>query len=244
MVQALASSHGAVLFAWTQPVAGLHASSVQGFASSQFGAGPPRQAPPAQVSAVVQALPSSQGAVLFAWTQPVAGLHASSVHGFASSQFGAGPPRQAPPEQVSAVVQALASLHGAVLFAWTQPVAGLHESSVQTFPSSQFGAGPPRQAPPEQVSAVVQALASSQGAVLFAWTQPVAGLHASSVQTFPSSQFGAGPPRQAPPEQVSAVVQALASSQGAVLFAWTQPVAGLHVSSVQGFASSHCAFRH
>ena len=38
---------------------------------------------------------------------------------------GGAPPTQLPAEQVSAVVQALLSLHGAVLFANTQPVEDL-----------------------------------------------------------------------------------------------------------------------
>src|SRR5436305_187463 len=101
---------------------------------------------------------------------------------------------------------------------WTRPVAGLQGSSVQTFPSSQPGAGPPLQVPPPQVSAVVQGLPSSQGSVLPPWTQPAAGSHESSVQRFPSSQLGGGPPVQVPPAQVSEVVQALPSLQGALLF--------------------------
>ena len=84
--------------------------------SSQFGAEPPTQDPAAQVSEVVQALPSSQDAVLFVETQPVAGTQESSVHELVSSQFGAEPPTQDPPAQVSEVVQALPSLQAAVLF--------------------------------------------------------------------------------------------------------------------------------
>ncbi|MEE9471062.1 MAG: hypothetical protein V3W32_05030, partial [Gemmatimonadota bacterium] len=175
---------------------------MQTLLSSQFGAAPPTQAPPAQVSDVVQASPSSQDAALFAFTQPLAESHESSVQTFPSSQFGAAPPTQAPPAQVSDVVQASPSSQEAVLSAFTHPVAELHESSVQTLPSSQFGAAPPTQAPAEQVSAVVQASPSSHEAVLLAVTQPVAGSHESVVQTLPSSQFGAAPPTQAPAEQV------------------------------------------
>src|SRR2546428_11251442 len=80
---------------------------------------------------------------------------------------------------------------------------------VQTFPSGQLGAGPPTHVPPLQVSFVVQALPSLHGAVLFVWVQPVAGLQLSVVQTFPSLQFGGGPPTHVPPLQVSFVVQAL-----------------------------------
>ena len=65
MVQAFPSSQDAVLLALTQPLAGTQESSVQGLLSLQPGAEPPTHAPAAQVSAVVQALPSSQDAVLF-----------------------------------------------------------------------------------------------------------------------------------------------------------------------------------
>jgi hypothetical protein len=104
------------------------------------------------------------------------------------------------------------------LFVWTQPEAGTQESSVQTFPSSQFGGAPPLQVPPPHVSFVVHAFPSSHGLLLFVCTQPDAGLHESSVQPFPSSQFGALPPWQLPPPHVSFVVQAFPSSHGFVLF--------------------------
>jgi hypothetical protein len=216
VVQALLSLQGAALSAWTHPVIGSHESSVQRLSSSHPGAGPPTHTPLAQASDVVQASPSSQGFVLGAWTHPVAGSHESSVQTFASSHSGGGPPAHSPPAQASEVVQALPSSQGAVLSVWTQPSAGLHESSVQPFASSHSGAGPPTHSPPAHVSAVVQALASSQGAVFAVWTHPVAGSHESSVQTFASSQSAAGPPAHTPPEQASAVVQRLPSSQGAV----------------------------
>src|SRR5439155_1620026 len=228
VVHASPSSHGEVLFVWTHPVAGLHESSVQTLPSLQFGGAPPRQVPPAHVSAVVHASPSSHGVVLSVCTRPVAGLHASSVQTLPSLQLGGGPPRHAPPAHVSAVVHAFPSSQGEVLFVWTQPVAGLHGSSVRTLWSLRFGGAPPRHAPLAQVSAVVHAFPSSQGEVLFVWTHPVAGLHESSVQTLPSLQFGGAPPRQVPPTHVSAVVQSFPSSHGEVLFVWTHPVAGLH----------------
>src|SRR5207237_241679 len=71
----------------------------------------------------------------------------------------------------------------------------------------------PAQAPSRQMSACVQALLSSHGAVLAAWLQPVAGSQRSSVQGLSSSQSRGGPPAQAPAWQVSRVVQALRSSQ-------------------------------
>jgi hypothetical protein len=98
-----------------------------------------------------------------------------------------------------------------------QPDAGVQASSVQTLPSSQLGGAPPAQTPPAQVSLVVQALPSSQGAVLLVCVQPVAGLQASSVQTLPSSQLGGDPPTHTPAEQVSLIVQALPSLHEAVL---------------------------
>src|SRR5205823_13366057 len=181
----------------------------------QNGGGPPTHTPPAQVSAVVQALPSVQAAVFGVFTQPVAGSHESSVQTLASLQLEAGPPTQTPPAEVSAVVQALPSVQAAVFGVFTQPVAGSQASSVQTLPSLQLGAEPPTQTPPAQVSAVVQALPSVQGAVLGVFRQPVAGSQASSVQTLPSLQLSAGPPTQTPPAQVSVVVQALPSLHAA-----------------------------
>src|SRR2546425_1069885 len=237
VVQKSPSSHGAVLGVRTHPVAGLQESSVQTFPSSQFRGGPPTHRPPAQVSAVVQVFPSSQGAVFGVFTQPLAGLQESSVQTFRSSQLGAGPPTHPPPAQVSAVVQALPSLPGAVCGGFTRRSGGSQEPSVQTLPSLQLGAGPPTQTPPAQVSAVVQALPSLQGAVFGVFTQPVAGLQASSVQTLPSLQLGAGPPTQTPPAQVSAVVQALPSVQAAAVGVFPPPAAGPHQAAGRTLAS-------
>src|SRR5438876_92372 len=154
----------------------------------QTGGGPPTQSPPLHVSFVVQALPSSQGRVLFAWAQPVAGLQESVVQTLPSSQLVGAPPAQAPPLQASPEVQAL--------------------------PASQPAGGRPLQIPPLHVSPVVHTLPSSQAGALFACVQPVAGLQESSVQTLPSLQLAGGPPAQAPPLQASPEVQALPSLQG------------------------------
>ena len=185
IVQGLASSQGAVLFTWMQPLTGSQPSSVQGFPSSQVGAAPPTQAPSWQVSLAVQGLPSSQGAVLLLCRQPPAPSQVSSVQGLPSSQMNW--PAQTPPWQVSLTVQVLPSSQGAALFVWVQPLAGLQPSSVQALPSLQSGAGPPTQAPARQVSPVVQALPSSQGATLGTFAQTPA-VQLSSVQGLPSSQ--------------------------------------------------------
>ena len=98
-VHGFPSSHGAELLLWVHPECGSQLSVVQTSPSSQLGAGPPTQLPPAQVSLVVQALPSSHGPVLFACVQPLAGLQESVVQTLPSLQSGGGPPAQLPPEQ-------------------------------------------------------------------------------------------------------------------------------------------------
>ena len=128
----------------------------------QTSGGPLTQVPAWQASFWVQALPSVHGAVLLLYTHPVEGLQLSSVHTFPSLQFRGGPATQEPPEQVSFVVHALPSLHGAVLLVCTHPLAELQLSSVHTLPSLQFRAGPPTHKPPTQVSFVVHALLWSQ----------------------------------------------------------------------------------
>jgi hypothetical protein len=194
VVQRLLSLHGAVLLLWKQPEIALQPSSVQGFPSLQLRAGPPTQTPPLHTSPVVQMLPSLQEAALLAWVQPLPVLQASFVQGLLSLQLGAAPPTHTPPAQVSLVVQALPSLHDAVLSVWTHPDPESQESSVQPLPSLQFGAAPPWQVPPPQVSLVVHALPSLHDAVLLVKTQPVAGTHVSVVQTLPSLQVTAVPP--------------------------------------------------
>ena len=152
-----------------------HESSVQTLLSLQLVAPPPWQNPPKQKSFVVQASKSMQAAALFANTQPLAGLHDSSVQGLPSLQVVAPPPWQSPPKHVSFAVQALPSVHMFVLSGVnTHPMTGSHESSVQALPSLQLNAGPLRQddtspkyvgpgTPAEHVSFVVQALPSLHG---------------------------------------------------------------------------------
>src|SRR5207249_3710407 len=109
----------------------------------------------------------------------------------------------------------------------------------QTLPSSQSRAGPPTHVPFEQASFVVHAEASSQDAVLFVCTHPLAGLHESSVQPLPSLQSGGGPPTHDPFAHVSFVVHASPSVQ---VPAWhaslcVQALASLHAVP-SGFAGS------
>lgn len=85
---------------------------------------------------------------------------------------------------------------------------------MQSLVSAQLGGAPPTHTPPEQTSLTVQALPSSHGPERLTYSQPVAGLHASPVQTFPSSQFSDEPLTQTPPAQVSPDVQALPSLHG------------------------------
>jgi glyoxylate utilization-related uncharacterized protein len=226
------------LLAYWQPAAGLQESVVHTLPSSQL-IGVPAQTPPEQTSLPVHAFPSLHATALFVCVHPVAGLQASVVQMLPSSQLGGGPPVHVPPTQVSLVVQALPSLQELLLLVNLQPETGSHESVVQTFPSLQTKAGPPTHAPAEQASPVVQAFPSVQALLLFVNTHPVAGLHASVVQTLPSLQVSAGPATHAPPEQVSPVVQAFPSLQGLLLFVNTQPVVGLHASVVQGLLSLH-----
>jgi len=190
------------------------------------------------VSAVVQASPSSHDTVLGELTQPVAVSHESVVHTLPSLQLGAAPGMHEPPPQVSSTVQALPSLHGRVLGAFTQPLAGLQESVVQPLVSSQLGAGPGTQVPaPSQVSVVVQALPSLHERVCGMFTQPLAELQVSSVHWLPSLQSRGPPEMHEPALHMSLTVQALPSSQAIATLTCSQPVATSHESWVQTLPS-------
>ena len=199
VVQALPSSQALVLLATMQPVEVSHESSVQGFLSSQVMV-VPVHLPATQWSLLVQALLSLQAfALSLVKTQPLAGAHESSVQGFLSSQANAAPPTHALFAQVSLVVQALLSLHGAVLATLEHPDEELQESSVQGLLSLQFVGPLETQLPPLQWSPVVQALPSLQVFELDTVnTHPVAGAHVSLVHGLLSLQLSAGPPVQVP----------------------------------------------
>lgn len=106
-VQTLPSLQGAELGVNTQPLLGSQLSSLQPLPSEQASGLPPLQLPRAHWSAVVQTLPSSQGALLFALLQPPIGSQFSVVQGFPSSQLLAAVGLQVPPLQVSPWVQLL-----------------------------------------------------------------------------------------------------------------------------------------
>src|SRR5207253_1670759 len=91
VVQAFPSSQRAGFAVNRHPVAGLHESSVQPLLSLQTTAEPAWHVPPPHVSPVVQAFPSSHGAVLWVNTHPVARLHASPVQPLLSLQTTAEP---------------------------------------------------------------------------------------------------------------------------------------------------------
>ena len=176
---------------------------------------PPLHWPPEQVSGFVHLSPSSHELVLLVCVHPEEALQVSVVHTLLSSQFGAVPGAQAPPEQVSTPLQALLSLHEAVLAVCTQPVAGLHVSSVHTSLSLQLGAGPPTHFPAEQVSPVVHSLPSLQDAPLALTGFEHAPVVVSQTPTswhwsLPGQVFGV-PPAQGPPRHDSPEVQGLES---------------------------------
>ena len=145
---------------------------MQALPSSQLASAEATHLPPAQLSPMVQALPSLHGPVLPVLTQPLAASHASSVHGLPSLQFFAFPGEHLPSAQVSPSVHTLPSLHGAELLTLTQPLMASHRSVVQSLPSSQSLAGPALQLPFLQVSPSVQALPSLQAAALLIEVQP------------------------------------------------------------------------
>ena len=97
------------------------------------------------------------------------------MQAFASLQLSGVPGVQSPSTQVSTPLQTLPSEHvePSRSGVWTQPLAGLHESAVQTLPSSQ-SSGSLVQEPFTQRSLMVQALVSAQSALVV--QQPAIGI--------------------------------------------------------------------
>lgn len=158
---------------WQSPDVGLHDSTpLQTLPSLEHTVGVPGwHDPPPQTSPVVQALPSLHGLVLLAWTHPVPNEHESSVQGLPSSQVEGVPATHAPPLQVSPVVQASPSLHGAPFaspLVWQTPeplhVSGLSQAESTELPHAvPMGAALPLVHEPDwQLSLTVQALSSLQ----------------------------------------------------------------------------------
>jgi len=173
---------------WVQPAARSQPSLVHGLLSSQVVAAPGKHAPPLQVSPLVQALLSEHGAELAVCKQPLVGSQPSSVQG-------------------------LPSLHAVALVVCWQPAAKSQLSSVQRLLSLHELATPPLQVPAAHVSALVQGLPSSHGAVFGVCRQPALGSQASPVHGLPSSHAVAAEARQTADLHVSPAVQALPSSQ-------------------------------
>ena len=114
------------------------------------------------MSPSVHALPSEQALLLGVNAQPPTLLQLSVVHGLLSLHCWPGPEAHAPPLQTSGVVQSLPSEQGCVLLVCVQPVMALQASLVQRLLSSQLGAAPGTQVPPEHASFSVHALLSVQ----------------------------------------------------------------------------------
>ena len=241
VVQRLPSSHAPLFAVCTQPAVLLQLSVVQAFLSSQSVTPAPAQPPLAQVSPVLQGLPSSHAPLLGVCTQPALASHVSVVQGLPSSHFSAAPPLQTPPLHASFSVQPLPSLQDAMLLVAVQPLLGSQASSVQILPSSQATLAPPIQAPPAHTSFVVQASPSLQTAVFATTLQPAFASQLSVVHGLPSSHVTAAPPLHAPPAHTSFVVQTSPSLQGRSFAALLQPPAASQVSVVQGFLSSQGA---
>jgi hypothetical protein len=183
------------------PVAELHASVVHGLPSSTVGGVPATHTADAlHVSAPLHALLSLHDvpAATGVCETPVAGSHASVVHGLPSSTVGGVPATQLPDAlHVSAPLHALLSLHDvpAATGVCVTPVAGLHASVVHGLPSSTVGGVPATQVPDAlHVSAPLHAL-PSEHALPFATGVCVHApeAQASVVQGFASSHEAGHP---------------------------------------------------
>src|SRR5882724_7111981 len=232
-VQALPSSHGAPLGLaglLQTPDAGLQTPAAWHWSAAVQTTGlAPTQAPAAQVSVCVQALPSSHGAPLGLaglLQTPDAGLQTPAAwHWSAAVQTTGLAPTQAPAAQVSVCVQALPSSHGAPLGLaglLQTPDAGLQTPTAWHCSAAVQTTGlAPTQAPAAQVSVCVQASPSSHGAPLGLaglLQTPDAGLQTPAAWHWSAAVHTTGlAPTQAPAAQVSVCVQASPSSHGAPL---------------------------
>ncbi len=127
-----------------------------------------------------------------------------------------------------------------LLFAQVSVVQGLPSSHIVSLLQGQTTA-PPMQVPPLQKSLYVQAFPSLHASRLGVWVQPTTGAQVSLVQGFPSSHCAGciGVPTHLARVQWSLSVQALLSSHNAEVGVNTQPIAGVQLSLVHTFLSSH-----
>ena len=245
VVQAFPSLQVATVWEVTHPTVESHPSDTQTspLLSSHTNGGPPLHVPPLHVSVVVQASPSLHDAVVWDVTHPKEESHPSDTQTspLLSLQTNGGPPLHVPPLHVSAVVQASPSLHDAVVWDVTHPVAESQESDTHGSPAWALHtrAEPPLHVPPLHVSAVVHSSPSLHDAVVWEVTHPKAESHPSDTQTSPlfALHVSGGPPLQVPPLHVSAVVQASPSSHDAVVWEVTHPKAESHPSETHESAA-------
>src|SRR5437870_992244 len=148
------------------PVAGLQTPAVWHWSAAVHTTGlAPTQAPAAQVSVCVQALPSSHGApssLAGLLQTPVAGLQAPAVWHWSAAVHVTGlAPTQMPASQASVCVQALPSSHGApssLAGLLQTPDAGLQTPAVWHWSAAvHTTVFAPTQTPAAQVSVCVQA---------------------------------------------------------------------------------------
>lgn len=176
---------------------------------------------------------------------PVNGLQPSIVHGFPSLQVSGSPAPHTPKTQASAPLHRLPSEHAtpsmSVMF--EHPSPGLQVSAVQALLSLQLSGVPAMQIPFAHVSVPLHGSLSEHDPPIGTRLEehaPVAGSQRSRVQEFPSSAHTGGGPAmqtllmQVCPSQRSASRQAVPLATGVNRHA---PVAGAHVSTVQGSPS-------
>jgi hypothetical protein len=161
-VQALPSSQVTEFGTFRQPSAASHESSVHGLKSSQSVSVPPPQLPLRQISASVQASPSSHAPAAGWNLQPVAGSQKSDVQVLSSLHTTGVWLPQTPLVHLSFEVHALPSLHDPVKGELMHPNCGLHESAVQGLPSLQPSVEPDTHSPSSQVSWTVHSEPSEQ----------------------------------------------------------------------------------
>src|SRR5207253_3183803 len=237
-------SHGAVLAAWLQPVAGSQRSSVQGLSSSQSRGGPPAQAPAWQVSGVVQALRSSQAVP--SGSNPSVGQRSVIPSQLSATSHAPAFGRQTPvflpsrgqlglvPEQCSASSHSpAAARHGAPAFpagCWPALRLPSHSSRLQGLPSS--------------VQAVPAVLFASAGHAALDPVQNSAGSHspAAARQRLAVGRKPSQGQAVPVPSQVSASSQSPAAARHTVpafpAACWQSLLLPSQVSAVHGLPSS------